>query len=88
MPPTPNLAPPGPYVVYVVVDGVPAVGQMVMVRTGTGAGEEDEEEGEDEGEGGQRKKGEGGKRLFGKERRSKVRVWGVAGLVGLVGRWL
>lgn len=83
MPPTPNLAPPGPYVVYVVVNGVPAVGQMVMVRTGTEAGED-----EDEGEGGERKKGEAGKRLFGKERRSKVRVWGVAGLVGLVGRWL
>lgn len=84
MPPTPNLAPPGPYVVYLVVNGIPAVGQMVMVRTGTeaGAGEEDE------GEGGQRKKGEGGKRLFGMERRSKVRVWGVAGLVGMVGRWL
>lgn len=85
MPPTPNLAPPGPYVVYVVVDGVPAVGQMVMVRTGTEA-REDEDEGE--GEGGERKKGEAGRRLFGKERRSKVRVWGVAGLVGLVGRWL
>lgn len=85
MPPTPNLAPPGPYVVYVVVNGIPAVGQMVMVRTGTEAGE-DEDEGE--GEGGERKKGEAGKRLFGKERRSKVRVWGVAGLVGLVGRWL
>lgn len=84
MPPTSNLAPPGPYVVYVVVNGVPAVGQMVMVRTGTEAGEEDE----DEGEGGERKKGEGGKRLFGMERRSKVRVWGVAGLVGMVGRWL
>lgn len=83
MPPTPNLAPPGPYVVYVVVNGVPAVGQMVMVRTGTEAGEED-----DEGEGGERKKGEAGRRLFGMERRSKVRVWGVAGLVGLVGRWL
>lgn len=84
MPPTPNLAPPGPYVVYVVVNGIPAVGQMVMVRTGTeaGAGEEDDEQ---EAE---RKKGEGGRRLFGKERRSKVRVWGVAGLVGLVGRWL
>lgn len=85
MPPTPNLAPPGPYVVYVVVNGVPAVGQMVMVRTGAEAGEDEDEE---EGEGGERKKGEGGKRLFGKERRSKVRVWGVAGLVGLVGRWL
>lgn len=84
MPPTPNLAPPGPYVVYVVVNGVPAVGQMVMVRTGT----EDDEGEEEEGDGGERKKGEGGKRLFGKERRSKVRVWGVAGLVGLVGRWL
>lgn len=91
MPPTPNLAPPGPYVVYLVVNGVPAVGQMVMVRTGTeaGAGEEDDEgEDEDEGDGGERKKGEAGRRLFGKERRSKVRVWGVAGLVGLVGRWL
>lgn len=84
MPPTPNLAPPGPYVLYVVVDGVPAVGQMVMVRTGTEAGAGEEEE----GDGGERKKGEGGKRLFGMERRSKVRVWGVAGLVGLVGRWL
>lgn len=84
MPPTPNLAPPGPYVVYVVVNGVPAVGQMVMVRTGTEAGTGEEEE----GEGGQRKKGEAGKRLFGKERRSKVGVWGVAGLVGMVGRWL
>lgn len=84
MPPTPNLAPPGPYVVYVVVNGVPAVGQMVMVRTGT----EDEDEDEGEGEGGERKKGEAGRRLFGMERRSKVRVWGVAGLVGLVGRWL
>lgn len=83
MPPNANLAPPGPYVVYVVVNGVPAVGQMVMVRTGTEAGED-----EDEGEGGERKKGEAGKRLFGMERRSKVRVWGVAGLVGLVGRWL
>lgn len=84
MPPTSNLAPPGPYVVYVVVNGVPAVGQMVMVRTGAEAGTGEEEA----GEGGERKKGEGGKRLFGKERRSKVRVWGVAGLVGLVGRWL
>lgn len=84
MPPTPNLAPPGPYVVYVVVNGVPAVGQMVIVRTGTEA----EAGEEDEGEGGERKKGEGGRRLFGKERRSKVGVWGVAGLVGLVGRWL
>lgn len=85
MPPTPNLAPPGPYVVYVVVNGVPAVGQMVMVRTGTEAGENEDE---GEGEGGERKQGEAGKRLFGMERRSKVRVWGVAGLVGLVGRWL
>ncbi|GAB7356043.1 hypothetical protein MBLNU459_g6659t2 [Dothideomycetes sp. NU459] len=31
MPPNSNVAPPGPYVVYVVVDGVPAVGQFVMV---------------------------------------------------------
>lgn len=30
-PPTSNVAPPGPYVVYVVVDGVPGVGQFVMV---------------------------------------------------------
>jgi hypothetical protein len=31
MPPTGNIAPPGPYVVYVVVDGVPAIGQFVHV---------------------------------------------------------
>jgi hypothetical protein len=31
MPPNKNVAPPGPYVVYVVVDGVPGVGQFVMV---------------------------------------------------------
>ena len=31
MPPDGNVAPPGPYVVYVTVDGVPAVGQFVMV---------------------------------------------------------
>lgn len=31
MPPSSNIAPPGPYVVYVVVDGIPAVGQFVMV---------------------------------------------------------
>ena len=31
MPPNSNVAPPGPYVVYVVVDGVPAVGQFVSV---------------------------------------------------------
>lgn len=31
MPPNGNVAPPGPYVVYVVVDGVPAVGQFVRV---------------------------------------------------------
>ncbi|KAH8896611.1 DUF1929-domain-containing protein [Thozetella sp. PMI_491] len=31
MPPTNNVAPPGPYVVYVVVDGVPAIGQFVQV---------------------------------------------------------
>lgn len=30
-PPNGNLAPPGPYVVYVVVDGVPSIGQFVMV---------------------------------------------------------
>ncbi|KAK0661476.1 Aldehyde oxidase GLOX [Lasiodiplodia hormozganensis] len=30
-PPSTNVAPPGPYVVYVVVDGIPAVGQTVMV---------------------------------------------------------
>jgi hypothetical protein len=31
MPPNRNVAPPGPYVVYVVVDGVPGIGQFVMV---------------------------------------------------------
>lgn len=31
MPPNGNIVPPGPYVVYVLVDGVPAVGQFVMV---------------------------------------------------------
>lgn len=31
MPPNSNVAPPGPYVVYVVVDGVPSVGQFVSV---------------------------------------------------------
>ncbi|KAH0536443.1 hypothetical protein FGG08_006683 [Glutinoglossum americanum] len=31
MPPNRNLAPPGPYVVYVTVDGVPAIGQFVQV---------------------------------------------------------
>lgn len=30
-PPNSNLAPPGPYVVYVVVDGIPTVGQFVQV---------------------------------------------------------
>ncbi|KAF4310289.1 putative glyoxal oxidase protein [Botryosphaeria dothidea] len=30
-PPSTNVAPPGPYVVYVVVDGIPAVGKTVMV---------------------------------------------------------
>ncbi|EMC97752.1 carbohydrate-binding module family 18 protein [Baudoinia panamericana UAMH 10762] len=30
-PPDNNVAPPGPYVVYVVVDGVPGVGQFVMM---------------------------------------------------------
>ncbi|KAH0257827.1 DUF1929-domain-containing protein, partial [Aureobasidium melanogenum] len=31
MPPNSNVAPPGPYVVYVVVDGIPSVGQFVQV---------------------------------------------------------
>jgi hypothetical protein len=31
-PPNRNVAPPGPYVLYVVVDGVPSVGQFVQVR--------------------------------------------------------
>lgn len=31
MPPNKNVAPPGPYVVYVLVDGVPAIGQFVQV---------------------------------------------------------
>lgn len=32
MPPNSNVAPPGPYVVYVLCDGVPGVGQFVMVN--------------------------------------------------------
>lgn len=31
MTPNGNITPPGPYVVYVVVDGVPGVGQFVSV---------------------------------------------------------
>ncbi|RKF61376.1 Aldehyde oxidase GLOX [Erysiphe neolycopersici] len=31
-PPNNNVAPPGPYVIYVVVDGIPSVGQFVQVR--------------------------------------------------------
>ncbi|KAI9655834.1 MAG: hypothetical protein M1821_005269 [Bathelium mastoideum] len=31
MPPSPEVVPPGPYVVYVVVDGIPAIGQFVLV---------------------------------------------------------
>jgi len=31
MPPNGNVAPPGPYVLYVLVDGVPGVGQFVSV---------------------------------------------------------
>jgi len=31
MPPSTNVVPPGPYVVYVVIDGVPSVGQFVTV---------------------------------------------------------
>jgi hypothetical protein len=31
MPPNRAIAPAGPYVVYVLVDGVPAMGQFVMV---------------------------------------------------------
>lgn len=34
MPPNSNVAPPGPYVVYVVVDGVPGIGQFVSVAQG------------------------------------------------------
>jgi len=30
-PPNKNICPPGPYVVYVVVDGVPGIGQFVMI---------------------------------------------------------
>jgi hypothetical protein len=30
-PPNRNIAPPGPYVVYIVVDGVPSIGQFVQV---------------------------------------------------------
>ena len=32
MPPSPSIAPPGPYVIYVVVDGIPSVGQFVTVE--------------------------------------------------------
>ncbi|KAK2751419.1 hypothetical protein FQN55_000693 [Onygenales sp. PD_40] len=32
MPPDCNIAPPGPYVVYVVANGIPSVGQFVMVE--------------------------------------------------------
>lgn len=31
MPPTNHVAPPGPYVLHVVADGIPSVGQFVMV---------------------------------------------------------
>jgi hypothetical protein len=31
MPPDGNIAPPGPYVLYVMLDGVPSVGQFIMV---------------------------------------------------------
>jgi hypothetical protein len=31
-PPNNNVAPPGPYVIYIVADGVPSVGQFVQVR--------------------------------------------------------
>ena len=30
-PPNNNVAPPGPYVVYILADGVPSVGQFVQV---------------------------------------------------------
>lgn len=30
-PPNKNICPPGPYVIYVVVDGVPSIGQFVMI---------------------------------------------------------
>jgi hypothetical protein len=32
MPPNKNVAPPGPYVMYVVVNGIPSVGQFVMIQ--------------------------------------------------------
>ena len=32
MPPNSNVAPPGPYVIYVVADGIPAPGQFVLVK--------------------------------------------------------
>ena len=31
LPPTNSIAPPGPYVMYVLVDGVPGIGQFVTV---------------------------------------------------------
>lgn len=33
MPPNGNIAPPGPWVVYVLVDGIPGIGQFVSVST-------------------------------------------------------
>ena len=30
-PPNYNVAPPGPYVIYVVVDGIPGIGQFVQI---------------------------------------------------------
>ncbi|OAX79580.1 hypothetical protein ACJ72_06098 [Emergomyces africanus] len=32
MPPDNNIAPPGPYVIYIVADGVPSIGQFVLVE--------------------------------------------------------
>jgi len=32
MPPNNNVAPPGPYNIFVVVDDIPSVGQFVMVK--------------------------------------------------------
>ncbi|KKZ60439.1 hypothetical protein EMCG_00725 [[Emmonsia] crescens] len=32
MPPDNNIAPPGPYVIYIVADGVPSIGEFVMVE--------------------------------------------------------
>ncbi|EFR02458.1 glyoxal oxidase [Nannizzia gypsea CBS 118893] len=43
MPPDSNIAPPGAYVIYIVVDGVPSMGQFVMVDNPAPAGDKPKE---------------------------------------------